>query len=91
MQAEKAVFNRTENKAVASRAYITTEHAVAKVPDYRMEARTIDIYPNDRYVAHEASLYIKNFRLLTLKQFSGSLRQDESHVNMWSFIPRPDL
>jgi LPS-assembly protein len=90
MQAEKAVFNRTENKAVASRAYITTEHAVAKVPDYRMEARTIDIYPNDRYVAHEASLYIKNFRLLTLKQFSGSLRQDESHVNMWSFIPRPD-
>lgn len=90
MQADQAVFNRVQNKAVASEAYITTEHAVARVPDYRMQAKTIDIYPNDHYVAHDASLYIKNFRLLTLKQFSGSLKQDDGQVNMWAFIPRPD-
>ena len=40
--------------------YFTTKHAVAKVPDYRIEADSIDIYPGDKYIAHNVRLMAKN-------------------------------
>ncbi len=89
IQAKHGIFYRNENKAIVSSGYLTTVHAVAKVPDYRLEASTIDIYPNDHYVAHDASLYIKNFKLITLSQIQGSLSHNASDVNAWSLIPQP--
>lgn len=91
MKADRGVFHRLENKAVLTNAYITTKSAVAKVPDYRLEAESVDIYPNDHYTAHHASLYFKNVRLLSVSSFSGSLQHDDNNVNMWSLIPRPSF
>lgn len=84
---ESGTFNRAENKGIVQKGYFTTKHAVAKVPDYRIEAESIDIYPNDHYVAHRPSLFFKNHRILTLDSYTGSLKHDD--VSMWSLIPMP--
>lgn len=86
---ESGVYNRAENKIVVQKGFLTTKHAIAKVPDYRIEADSIDIYPGDHYTAHDVSLFIKNTRLLTMSSYTGSLIPDDSNVNMWTLIPRP--
>ena len=88
-EGESGVFDRNENKAVVQKAYLTTKHARAKVPDYRIEADSVDIYPNDHYTAHNAKLYIKNHQILSMKTYNGSLKRD-SGINPWSLIPVPD-
>ncbi|MGN0954699.1 MAG: hypothetical protein ACI4N7_06260, partial [Dialister sp.] len=50
------VYDRNANKLVVQKGYFTTKHAVAKVPDYRIEADSIDIYPGDHYTAHNVKL-----------------------------------
>lgn len=85
----EGVYDRNANKMVVQNGYFTTRHAVAKVPDYRIEADSIDIYPNDHYTAHNASLFFKNHRILTLASYSGSLKHDESETNLWTLIPNP--
>lgn len=85
-EGESGVYNRTDNKAVVQKGYFTTKHAVAKVPDYRIEADSIDIYPNDHYKAHNVSLFVKNTRLITLSSYSGSLKDETS---LLSLIPTP--
>ena len=81
------VYNRNTNVATVQNAYFTTKSAVARVPDYRIEADSIDVYPGDKYVAHHPSLFIKNTRLITLGSYSGSLRQGS--ISIWSLIPTP--
>ncbi len=81
------VYNRKTNVATVQNAYFTTKHAVARVPDYRIEAESIDIYPGDRYVAHHPSLFFKNTRIITLGSYTGSLRHDG--ISAWSLIPMP--
>lgn len=83
------VYDRNANKLVVEKGYFTTKHAVAKVPDYRIEADSIDIYPNDHYVAHNVKLMAKNTTLITLSSYTGSLKRDDSEVSLWSLIPRP--
>lgn len=83
------VYDRTANKLVVQKGYFTTKHAVAKVPDYRIEADSIDIYPGDHYTAHNVKLMAKNTTLITLPSYSGSLAHDDSEVSLWSLIPRP--
>lgn len=85
-EGESGVYNRTDNKAVVQKGYFTTKHAVAKVPDYRIEADSIDIYPNDHYTAHNVSLFLKNTRILTLSSYSGSLQDGTS---LMTLIPSP--
>lgn len=86
-QGQTGTFDRGANQGVVEKGYFTTKHAVAKVPDYRIEAESIDIYPNDHYLAHNASLYIKNFRLITLSSYRGSLKNDGP--SLWTLMPRP--
>ena len=81
------VYDRNTNVATVQNAYFTTKSAVARVPDYRIEADSIDIYPGDKYVAHHPSLFIKNTRLITLGSHTGSLRHDG--ISIWSLIPTP--
>lgn len=83
------VYDRNANKLVVQKGYFTTKHAVAKVPDYRIEADSIDIYPGDHYTAHNVKLMAKNTTLITLSSYSGSLAHDDSEVSLWSLIPRP--
>lgn len=83
------VYDRNANKLVVEKGYFTTKHAVAKVPDYRIEAESIDIYPGDHYTAHNVKLMAKNTTLITLASYSGSLVHDDSEISLWSLIPRP--
>lgn len=87
-QGKSGTFDREDNHGVVENGYFTTKHAVAKVPDYRIEAESIDIYPNDHYTAHNVSLFIKNTRLITMSTYNGSLKHDNS-ANLWTLIPRP--
>lgn len=74
---------------IVNNGYFTTRHAVAKVPDYRIEADSIDIYPGDHYTAHEVKLMAKNTILLTLSSYTGSLKDNSGEIGLWSLIPRP--
>lgn len=85
-EGESGVYNRTDNTAVVQKGFFTTKHAVAKVPDYRIEADSIDIYPGDHYKAHNVGLYFKNTKVLTLSSYSGSLKDG---TNLMSLIPSP--
>lgn len=85
-QGDSGVYDRNENKITVQKGYFTTKHAVARVPDYRIEAERIDIYPNDHYKAHNATLYFKNAKILSMSSYSGSLRDGS---NLMTLIPTP--
>ncbi len=87
-QGDHGTYDRNTNQVTVENGYFTTRHAVAKVPDYRIEAESIEIYPGDRYVAHNLKLMAKNTPLLTLSRYTGSLKKDNS-VSPWTLIPRP--
>lgn len=88
-QGDSAVYDREQNRMTVQKGYMTTRHAVAKVPDYRIEADSIDIYPGDRYVAHNVQLKAKNTTLISMSTYSGSLKSNEGEISPWSLIPRP--
>ena len=81
------VYDHTTKVATVQNAYFTTKSAVARVPDYRIEADSIDIYPGDKYVAHHPSLFFKNTRVITLGSYTGSLKHND--ISIWSIIPTP--
>ena len=87
-QGSHGTYDRNANHMVVDDGYFTTRHAVAKVPDYRIEAESIDIYPGDHYVAHNVKLMAKNTVLVTLSSYKGSLDKD-SPISLWSLFPRP--
>lgn len=87
-QGSNGVYDRNANHMVVENGYFTTRHAVAKVPDYRIEAESIDIYPGDKYVAHNVKLMAKNTVLITLSSYKGSLNRDNP-ISLWSLFPRP--
>ncbi len=84
---ESGTYNRLTKVATVDKVYFTTKHAMARVPDYRIEADSVDIYPGERYVAHNPSLYIKNTRLFSMSSYTGSLKHDR--ISIWSLIPTP--
>ncbi len=86
-QGDNGTYDRNANHMIVEHGYFTTRHAVAKVPDYRIEAESIDIYPGDKYVAHNVKLMAKNTVLVTLSTYKGSLKHEQ--VSLWSLIPRP--
>lgn len=88
IRGEDGQYHQKNGHGHLGHGMITTRSAVAKVPDYRMEASDIDIYPGDKLVAHNAEFYIKNFRILRLKTYKTSLRPG-SGGGLMSFIPQP--
>ena len=87
-QGTDGIYHRDTNKMVIKNGYFTTKHAVAKIPDYRIEADTIDIYPGDKYVAHQVKLKFKNTTVLSLSKYRGNLSADKGG-SLWSLMPRP--
>ena len=87
-QGTNGIYHRDANKMVIKNGYFTTKHAVAKIPDYRIEADTIDIYPGDKYVAYQVKLKFKNTTILSLSKYRGNLSADKG-VSLWSLMPRP--
>ena len=74
------------------KGWLTTKHAIAfkGAPDYRVEGDYIEVFPGDKAVIHNASFYIKNKRIISVKKYTVSLRQDkQGQVSVFSFVPRP--
>lgn len=89
LHGEEGVYERAARRGHLARAMVTTPSAVAKVPDYRMEAEDIEFVDNEKMVAHNASFYIKNHRIFTLSTYKTSIRRDGNKSSFMSFIPRP--
>lgn len=87
-QGTDGIYHRDTNKMVIKNGYFTTKHAVAKIPDYRIEADRIDIYPGDKYVAHQVKLKFKNTTVLSLSKYRGNLSADKGG-SLWSLLPVP--
>jgi LPS-assembly protein len=50
----------------------------AQIPDYKLTASKIDIYPGEKIVANHASLWIKNTKLLTVPKVVQKLGEESS-------------
>lgn len=90
VKAEEANFDG--QVGLVKKGWVTTEHAIAfkGAPDYRVEGDYIDIIPNDKMVIHNARFYIKNTKILSMKEYTTSLRRDKNkQLSIFSFIPRP--
>lgn len=85
---DKGTYYRKDNKMVADRGYFTTKHAVAKVPDYRIEADTIEIYPGDHYTAYDVKLKVKNTTLISFPKYRASLKMTMRPARGRSFPTR---
>ncbi len=89
VRGEEAVYDDTGGGRLA-RGMVTTPSAMARVPDYRMEAREITISPEGKLVAYDASFYIKNWRLATVGTYRARVgKKNQRHVSFMSFLPRP--
>lgn len=89
LRAEDGTYDHATGESELSQVALTTPSAVAKVPDYRLEARQIVVRPGKEAVAEDASFYIKNTRILHLSRYKTSLRRDGGGGGVMSFIPRP--
>lgn len=89
LRAEDGIYDHGKGESRLSQAALTTPSAVAKVPDYRLEARNIVVRPGEEAVAEDVDFYIKNTRILHLSRYKTSLRQDGNGGGIMSFIPRP--
>jgi lipopolysaccharide assembly outer membrane protein LptD (OstA) len=49
----------------------------AQIPDYKMTADKVVIYPGDKLIAYNASFWIKNVKLFTLSKYSKKLDDKE--------------
>ena len=86
--AKEANGEGKENHFSMKNGYLTTKSALAKVPDYRMEVDTIDVYPHSHYEAKGIKLKVKNTTILTLPSYRGSLKHRHA-FRVWSLLPRP--
>lgn len=89
LRGEDAVYTPQDGGTVL-RAMVTTPSAVARVPDYRMEADKVVILPDGRLKASNASFYIKNRRVFTLPGYRARVgNQHARRASFMSFLPRP--
>lgn len=51
----------------------------AKIPDYHISAKKIEIWPNDRIVAHDVTFWIKETKIFTMKHYEKDLNESESN------------
>lgn len=49
----------------------------AKVPDYKITAEWIEVWPGDYYIAHNAKFWIKNTVIYSMSKYKGSLKKDD--------------
>ncbi len=89
LRAQAGMYNIGEGYSRIERAMVTTPSAVAKTPDYRMEAEDIEIEENNQLIARRAKFFIKNFQILSLPTYKTSIRRDDRKGSFMSFIPRP--
>lgn len=67
--------------------YITSKSARAKVPDYRVEADSLEFLPKNYYSVKNARFMIKNTEIFRIKQYRGHLGRRKK-VDLWYLVPR---
>ena len=70
----------SDKELVALKGYITT--CDFKKPHYRIEAKKIRIYPNDRVVAKNVLFYVGNFPIMYMPYYSHSLKENRPKVQI---------
>jgi lipopolysaccharide assembly outer membrane protein LptD (OstA) len=54
----------------------------AQIPDYKMTADKVVIYPGDKIIAYNASFWIKNIKLYTIPKYSKKLNTEAQTSSM---------
>ncbi|MCX5669094.1 MAG: hypothetical protein NTX89_03110 [Candidatus Omnitrophica bacterium] len=76
----KKVEKLSESEFVAKRGYFTTcslDH-----PHYRFAAKKISVFPQDKMLAQQATLYLGTVPLFYLPQFNYSMKEPIMHVQV---------
>ncbi len=66
-----------EGKYTAYNASTTGCPVKSGLPDYRVTARKVVIWPEDKMIAYDAKVWIKNFVIYTTPRYQRSLKKDE--------------
>ena len=63
----------------------TTGCPAQKTPDYRVTARKVVIWPEEKMIAYDAKVWIKNFVIYTTPVYQKSLKKDDDDKEFPSF------
>lgn len=88
IEAGRGAFSQGANTGILQEAMVTTPSAVAETPDYRIEAETITIIPQESLLAEDVNFYIKNKRIFHLPRYRVNMEPGRSS-SVASFLPRP--
>lgn len=72
---------------IVKNGYLTTKSAMAKIPDYRIEAETLEFLPGNYYIVKNAKLMVKNTEILHINERKGRLGKRKK-LNLWYLLPR---
>ena len=88
IEAGRGEFSQGANTGTLQDAMVTTPSAVANTPDYRIEAATITIIPQESLLAEDVNFYIKDKRIFHLPRYRVNMEPGRSS-SVASFLPRP--
>ena len=63
----------------------TTGCPAKKTPDYRVTARKVEIWPEDKLIAYDAKVWIGNTVIYTTPRYKRSLKKDDKETEYPSF------
>mgnify|MGYP001559663567 CR=1 FL=1 len=78
----KNVQKISDAEFIANRGYFTS--CDYQKPHYRIKAKTIDFFPEDKVITKNAVFYVQDLPLAYLKKYSHSLKEPMMHVQ---FMP----
>lgn len=72
------------DKSIINKGWMTRCPAI--VPDYRISGESIEIWPGDHYIVHNAKFWIKNTVVYSMPAYRGSLKKDKTDNNPFPTI-----
>ena len=76
----RSIVKVRENYYVVNDGYVTTSDY--DDPEYRMKARTIDIYPGDKAVAHSTVMYFGTVPVMYFPKYTQDLSGNRPHFSV---------
>ena len=74
-----------ENEKITAYNATTTGCPAVKTPDYRVTARKVEIWPEDKLIAYDAKIWIGNTVIYTTPRYKKSLKKDNRDTEYPSF------
>ena len=78
----RSIIRVGENYYILKDGYLTTSDY--DTPGYRIKARRLDVYPDDKAVARDSVMYLGSVPIMYMPKYVQDLRTDRPH---FSFIP----